>query len=112
MLLRTFSSAFIMLNFIANQDYIERTFCVNKNIPNSRCHGHCHLKKQLEQEEQSNKSNPLFPSIGLHDYDLFYQNIRGLQAFQFADQHQRRILFIENVTPFCTLDLWRRNRSP
>lgn len=111
-LIRVFSDAFIMLDFIANQDYIEQTFCVNKNVPNSHCHGHCHLKKQLEKEESTNKSNHAIPPNEEQPFDLFYIVVNSFIGYQYFVEKQKREYQIQNGILFYNVEMGRRIRSP
>ena len=82
LMLQNFSKHLIMLEFRVNRDYIAKVLCVNRNKPQMHCDGKCHLKKQLETDDQpqKNRSNS-------HDgYEVIFVN--GLPAFQlepFAD---------------------------
>lgn len=40
-----------MLDFKMNQVYIASTLCINRDNPNSSCHGKCYLKKNLQKDE-------------------------------------------------------------
>src|SRR5690606_1079456 len=48
-----FQQAIIVMHFKLNQEKIEKAYCENKNKPELQCHGLCHLKKQLEDQENS-----------------------------------------------------------
>lgn len=48
-----FQQAIIVMHFKLNQERIEKAYCVNKNRPGMECHGLCHLRKQLDSQEQS-----------------------------------------------------------
>lgn len=52
-----FQQAIIVMHFKLNQERIEKEFCENKNKPELQCHGLCHLKKQLEDQESSETAN-------------------------------------------------------
>jgi hypothetical protein len=54
----TFSKAVIVADFYANQDYIAKNLCVNRNKPMMNCRGRCQLCKRLAHEENQDKSNP------------------------------------------------------
>jgi hypothetical protein len=41
----------ILADYALNKAYIARTLCVNKNKPSMHCNGRCHLRKQLQKEE-------------------------------------------------------------
>lgn len=58
-MLPVFSKVAIFIHFKIKQDYISKTLCINKDIPNSTCKGRCHLKNKLEkQDEQEQKQLP------------------------------------------------------
>lgn len=38
-----------MAYFKANQEYITVKYCVNKDAPEKKCNGKCHMRKQLKQ---------------------------------------------------------------
>ena len=46
----------VLVSFKINQDYIAEFLCINRNVPESNCNGCCHLKKELN-EQQENKEN-------------------------------------------------------
>ena len=55
-LLIGFQQAIIIMHFKLNRDAIEQRFCINKNKPGLQCHGTCHLKKELQETENSGSS--------------------------------------------------------
>lgn len=54
----TFSRAIIVADFYANQDYIARTLCVNRNNPAMHCAGRCQLCKRLNNDTRQDQNNP------------------------------------------------------
>ena len=40
------------MEFKINQQRIEQEKCVNKNVPAKACHGKCHLRKQLDEQQE------------------------------------------------------------
>lgn len=50
--------SFTLLVFKINQDYIAKNLCIQKEIENNTCQGCCHLKKQMEQQNEQEESNP------------------------------------------------------
>ena len=38
------------IDYALNKSYIEKNLCVNRNKPQSCCHGKCHLKKELAKQ--------------------------------------------------------------
>lgn len=55
---QSFSKAVMVADFYANQDYIARYLCVNRNNTAIKCEGICQLKKRFKQEENKDKENP------------------------------------------------------
>jgi hypothetical protein len=51
-LIQSFEVILITTNFKLNQDFFAE-ICTNKDKPEMKCHGKCHLKKQIEQSEQN-----------------------------------------------------------
>jgi|SRR5690606_7380298 len=49
------SKPVILMNFLINRDYIAANLCENRNQPDLGCQGKCHLKKQMDQDEQSSE---------------------------------------------------------
>ncbi|WP_338839102.1 hypothetical protein [Flavobacterium ginsenosidimutans] len=52
-LLVSFQQALIVVHFKLNQNAIEKEFCENKAKPELQCHGKCHLKKELQENEKN-----------------------------------------------------------
>lgn len=63
----TFQQAVIVLHFELNREAIEIAFCINKNNPSAKCHGSCHLKKQLQEAEGSKET----ATISYSKIDIF-----------------------------------------
>lgn len=57
-LLQTFSRTAIVIEFYANQGYIARYLCENKDKPALKCCGKCRLNKQLKKEDSKDQENP------------------------------------------------------
>jgi len=53
----SFSKAVIVVNFYANQDYIAKNLCENRDKPMMRCCGRCQLRKRLNREADQDKNN-------------------------------------------------------
>lgn len=56
--IQTFSQAVICVDFYANQDYIAKTLCENRDKPMMHCCGRCQLRKRLNSEANKEKDNP------------------------------------------------------
>jgi hypothetical protein len=71
-LLQNFSKAIILLNYAINKEYISKNLCENKDKPMLHCNGHCHLKKQLDNEDRNEQ--------------LPFQNMNDRSEVQFCDE--------------------------
>lgn len=40
------------IEYVLNQEYIAEILCINKNKPELKCNGKCHLAKQLEKQQE------------------------------------------------------------
>lgn len=57
-LTQTFSKAVIVCSFYANQDYIAKNLCENRNKPKCCCcAGKCQLRKKLNKDTNEDKQN-------------------------------------------------------
>ncbi len=54
----TFSKAVIVVDFYANQDYITKNLCENRDKPTMHCCGRCQLRKRFNREEDHDKNKP------------------------------------------------------
>lgn len=52
-LLNPFSRTWVVVSYKLNESYISQNLCENKDKPQLKCNGKCHLKKQLAQSEQA-----------------------------------------------------------
>lgn len=43
--------------FKINQDYIAKNICINRDKPQMKCNGKCHLKKQLKKVENDGSAS-------------------------------------------------------
>jgi hypothetical protein len=74
-----FNSSIILINYEFNKESIAEKYCVNKNKPEMKCNGKCHIKTELEKsKQQSNKMN-FFKENEM--VKLF------VSAFQLKDEH-------------------------
>jgi hypothetical protein len=59
MLVYTFSQSVIVADYLINIEYLTKVFCVNKEKPQMKCNGKCHLAKELQKdEEKKSRYNP------------------------------------------------------
>jgi len=58
MLIDTCSKSIIVFEFTINQSYIAKNLCVKRQQKVNNCKGKCHLKKELQSDDQREKSLP------------------------------------------------------
>ena len=46
------------LNYQVNRAYFAEVLCVNKDKPELKCNGKCHLKKQIKAQNEEENSSP------------------------------------------------------
>ncbi|ASZ13807.1 hypothetical protein KTO58_05125 [Chitinophaga pendula] len=56
-LLQPFRSVFSLWEYELNQPFIARVLCENRDKPAMHCNGKCHLRKQLQQDDQKERTN-------------------------------------------------------
>lgn len=81
-LLQQATSVLILVNYEVNKELIAKTLCEKKDVPQSNCHGKCHLKKQLDKEEKREKSpqsfSERFEFLKVSDYENVFDMITGM----------------------------------
>lgn len=77
LLLQSAGQMVILINFKINQAYIARVLCENKDKPEMKCNGKCHLNKKLKEQDKKEQNLP--PQIKLKEQNLFFeQTHRGV----------------------------------
>lgn len=86
LLSQTFSKNWVYLSFKLNQEYIAKTLCVQRNISNNICCGKCHLKKQLQKEDQEEQKQ--LPAGSKERFEvLSYRTITDLLYLKTFDEY-------------------------
>jgi hypothetical protein len=55
-MLQNFNQFVIMLEYKINFSYVASVLCENRDKPEMHCNGQCHLRKQLEKDQQQEKN--------------------------------------------------------
>lgn len=55
LLVPSLGNVFIYLNFKVHQEEIAKTLCIQREMKENKCNGHCFLSKQLKKEAQKEK---------------------------------------------------------
>lgn len=89
----TFSRAVIVVDFYANQDYIAKNLCENRDKPMLHCCGRCLLRKRLANQDKQDKNNPERET-----------NNKEVLFFQEASRAAYTPVFTTAVTAYRTFD--------
>jgi hypothetical protein len=76
----SFSKAVIVVDFYANQDYIAKYLCENRDNPIMHCGGTCKLRKRLVHEDNQDKNNPERRSDNKNEVVFLEDHTAGLIA--------------------------------
>ena len=70
------------LEYIVNYDYIVKELCENKEKPELKCNGKCHLMKELAKtaEDNKNTSSDKKQNVKQEIEVLFYQDFKSLSC--------------------------------
>lgn len=80
------------LEYIINYDYIVKELCENKEKPELKCNGKCHLMKELAKTSEEDKNSPSDKKQNVKQQIevLFYNEIKTLsnaKSFVFINKH-------------------------
>jgi hypothetical protein len=84
---RIFFQTGALLSFEANREYMAKAFCINKDKPELKCNGSCHLAEMLD-ETSSEPDSPILPIFEWSSFTLdqdihsFPSALMALQWFQ------------------------------
>lgn len=88
MLMHAASTSLLVLNYQMNMDFVIENFCENTDKLEMHCNGKCHLKKQIEQEENQKSENPISINEGIS----FVLTIDDLPTFRVDQVSQSEII--------------------
>jgi hypothetical protein len=81
---------FPVIDYAINYDYISKVLCINKDKPELKCNGKCHLMKELASEDDkpisSDKSKVQIPLLtfcyrGKFFFSLFKRDNQELNSY-------------------------------
>jgi hypothetical protein len=68
----------IVAGWWLNQDYIARVLCINRDKPQLKCNGKCHLVKQLKAVEQAERKQQPDSKQAFQEITLFCATVQPL----------------------------------
>ena len=81
-LLQSSGYLLIYIDFVANQDYIAKNLCENRDHPELKCNGKCQLCKRLKAEDKKeNKGLPALKTLKL--FAIYKFSKKHFQIFTF-----------------------------
>jgi len=102
--MQNFSKLIIVANFEMNKEYIAKNLCVQKDVKDNCCQGSCHLKTELEADENT-KELPGTPTLKDNlETSLYHQNLLCLGL-------QSPGLIFDNFTPYKQVKLFAYHPS-
>ncbi|WP_461636575.1 hypothetical protein [Labilibaculum euxinus] len=93
---QSFEVVLITVNFKINQDFFA-SICTNKDKPEMKCNGKCHLKKQIQEHEKEESSKD--KQITEKEYQLFIQSISILKNEPAILASAKQLAYIEPLHP-------------
>lgn len=60
------------LEYALNKDYITKVFCINKDKPELKCNGKCHLNQQIKNQEKQNKEHSVPAQFHIENIILYF----------------------------------------
>ncbi len=104
LVIQPLSKFLIVSNYALNVKSITAKYCVNKAKPKLKCHGKCHLKKQLIQHDKQSQSDSK-ASNELNSFQ-WYTSVSAKQwAPLLSKTIQRSIVYLGKETDAHTLSL-------
>lgn len=71
-----FSAVFVYVGFKANQSYIAKDLCINRNRPWLHCNGKCYFMKKIRQAEENEKKQEAKDNLSRLEISFFQQPYR------------------------------------
>ncbi|MEZ4962365.1 MAG: hypothetical protein R2830_21230 [Saprospiraceae bacterium] len=66
-------------SFKANQDFIAKVFCINKDKPEVMCNGKCYLDKKIAESKEEKKNDAPVPSPDESKQVVYFQEILNIE---------------------------------
>ncbi len=94
-LFSSMSRGVVVADYLLNKDYIAKVLCVNRDKPEMKCNGKCHLAKQLKkqdaaegQTEKSGKTVRTLDEVNLtcENHSLSISVIFSIEKLSFQSQ--------------------------
>lgn len=57
LLIASASKVVLIADYVLNYDYISKVLCINRDKPEMKCNGKCHLAKQVAKQDETERKN-------------------------------------------------------
>jgi hypothetical protein len=71
----------LVIDFKINQNFIEKSFCINKDEPIPVCQGSCYLAKQLKKTDESEQRQVPLSLVQKSETILFIHDVLQLKNY-------------------------------
>ena len=71
----------ITIHYFLNQAEITALFCVNKEKPQMKCNGKCHLAKELKKVDNNKEQSPFSQNNSSHNFEVSFSLVDNSTAF-------------------------------
>jgi hypothetical protein len=98
---QSLNRVWVWVSFQVNREYIAKYICENKDRPEMKCAGTCHLMKQMAAAEQQDAE---IPPLKNHFEVIFYMVlpfISGIQFDRFVLEKPFRFIFPRKIGAVC-----------
>ncbi|MBW6481866.1 MAG: hypothetical protein K0B10_02280 [Vicingaceae bacterium] len=84
----------ITFHYFINQSEIIKLFCINKDKPELKCNGKCHLAQELKKVEANDDELPFLPSQSNINTELIFKVIETILNLNVLNADKKKYLFI------------------
>lgn len=85
-----------LLEYAAFYDYIKNELCVNKDKPELKCNGKCHLAKQLVKASGSDAGTEKNKTVSIEFSLVYFQETNVNYSFLLSKKENLKIEFLYN----------------
>ena len=96
-LLHTLSKVFVHAEYLLHRDFIAKNLCENRDDARLHCNGQCHLRKQLEKQDEKEQT-PVSPGDEKREIQLFSQQVECPNIFSGVIVHMVSQYYVTSLS--------------
>ena len=102
----------VYVNFKINQDFISKVLCINKEKPELKCHGSCHLAKKLKaiNEEDSGQTSSSNKKKSKRSLTLFFTQNPPDNSKLFGLDKDNKTVYFSNFRDYFISEIFQPPR--